>query len=401
MEKLEQLINNQVKDWSLDQEFYKNKEIFDLEIEKIYMNSWLLAGHESQIPNTGDYFLFNLLSESVIIIRGKDGKVRAFMNVCRHRGSHVCLESQGNVNRLTCPYHAWTYNLEGALVAAKNLSADIDKNNLGLHNCSIDVIEGLIMINFSDNPTSLEMMKQEVSEPMQMFGMKNLKIAAHKNYSIEANWKLTVENYNECYHCAPAHPEYAKSHSLKYAESSKEYQSAQKPMIDSLAECGMKNYEISADYEDRIESQEQYAYHRYALFNGYVTGSENGQAIAPLIGTITNYNPGASDFSLGPVSFLLAYSDHVVAYVFTPVTHLTSQCDVYWMVDKDATEGKDYDLERLMWLWDVTTKADERIIANNQKGVNSRKYTSGPFSEKESTEKRFIRWYLNQLRETL
>jgi len=401
MEKLEQLINNQVKDWSLDQEFYKNKEIFDLEIEKIYMNSWLLAGHESQIPNTGDYFLFNLLSESVIIIRGKDGKVRAFMNVCRHRGSHVCLESQGNVNRLTCPYHAWTYNLEGALVAAKYLSADIDKNNLGLHNCSIDVIEGLIMINFSDNPTSLEMMKQEVSEPMQMFGMKNLKIAAHKNYSIEANWKLTVENYNECYHCAPAHPEYAKSHSLKYAESSKEYQSAQKPMIDSLAECGMKNYEISADYEDRIESQEQYAYHRYALFNGYVTGSENGQAIAPLIGTITNYNPGASDFSLGPVSFLLAYSDHVVAYVFTPVTHLTSQCDVYWMVDKDATEGKDYDLERLMWLWDVTTKADERIIANNQKGVNSRKYTSGPFSEKESTEKRFIRWYLNQLRETL
>ena len=401
MEKLEQLINNQVKDWSLDQEFYKNKEIFDLEIEKIYMNSWLLAGHESQIPNTGDYFLFNLLSESVIIIRGKDGKVRAFMNVCRHRGSHVCLESQGNVNRLTCPYHAWTYNLEGALVAAKYLSADIDKNNLGLHNCSIDVIEGLIMINFSDNPTSLEMMKQEVSEPMQMFGMKNLKIAAHKNYSIEANWKLTVENYNECYHCAPAHPEYAKSHSLKYAESSKEYQSAQKPMIDSLAECGMKNYEISADYEDRIESQEQYAYHRYALFNGYVTGSENGQAIAPLIGTITNYNPGASDFSLGPVSFLLAYSDHVVAYVFTPVTHLTSQCDVYWMVDKDATEGKDYDLERLMWLWDVTTKADERIIVNNQKGVNSRKYTSGPFSEKESTEKRFIRWYLNQLRETL
>jgi len=401
MEKLEQLINNQVKDWSLDQEFYKNKEIFDLEIEKIYMNSWLLAGHESQIPNTGDYFLFNLLSESVIIIRGKDGKVRAFMNVCRHRGSHVCLESQGNVNRLTCPYHAWTYNLEGALVAAKYLSADIDKNNLGLHNCSIDVIEGLIMINFSDNPTSLEMMKQEVSEPMQMFGMKNLKIAAHKNYSIEANWKLTVENYNECYHCAPAHPEYAKSHSLKYDESSKEYQSAQKPMIDSLAECGMKNYEISADYEDRIESQEQYAYHRYALFNGYVTGSENGQAIAPLIGTITNYNPGASDFSLGPVSFLLAYSDHVVAYVFTPVTHLTSQCDVYWMVDKDATEGKDYDLERLMWLWDVTTKADERIIANNQKGVNSRKYTSGPFSEKESTEKRFIRWYLNQLRETL
>ena len=401
MEKLEQLINNQVKDWSLDQEFYKDKEIYDLEIEKIYMNSWLLAGHESQIPNTGDYFLFNLLSESVIIIRGKDGVIRAFMNVCRHRGSHICLESQGNVKRLTCPYHAWTYNLEGALVAAQNLSNKIDKENLSLHNCSIDVIEGLILINFSDKPISLAMMKQELSEPMQMFGMKDLKIAAHRNYSIEANWKLTVENYNECYHCAPAHPEYAKSHSLKYDESSNEYQSAQKAMMETLAACGMKDFEINADYVDQIASQEQYAYGRYALYGGYITGSEDGKALAPLIGEITEYNQGASDFCLGPVSFLLAYSDHVVAYVFTPVTHQTSQCDVYWMVDKDAKEDKDYDHERLIWLWDVTTKADERIVANNQKGVNSRKYTSGPFSEKESTEKRFISWYLDQLRETL
>ena len=401
MKKLSQLINNQIKDWSLDQQFYKDEAIFDLEIEKIYMNSWLLAGHESQIPNTGDYFLFSLLTESVIIIRGKDGVIRAFMNVCRHRGSHICLESQGNIKRLTCPYHAWTYNLEGALVAAKNLSSNIDKDNLSLHHCSVDVIEGLIMINFSDNPTSLKMMKQELSEPMQMFGMKDLKIAAHRSYSIQANWKLSVENYNECYHCAPAHPEYSKSHSLKFDESSEEYQSAQKLMKDSLTQCGMKDYNISAEHEDQIESQEQYAYHRYALFDGYLTGSENGQGLAPLIGAITDYNPGASDFSLGPVSFLLAYSDHVVAYVFTPVEHHASQCDVYWMVDKTAKEGVDYDLERLVWLWDATTKADERIIANNQKGVNSRKYTSGPFSEKESTEKRFISWYLDQLRETL
>ena len=401
MEKLEQLINNQIKDWSLDQKFYKDKEIFNLEIEKIYMNSWLLAGHESQIPNSGDYFLFNLLTESVIIIRGKDGLIRAFMNVCRHRGSHVCLESKGNVKRLMCPYHAWTYNLEGDLVAAKNLSADIDKKNLSLHNCSIELIEGLIMINFSDHPKSIEMMKQDLTAPMQMFGMKDLKIAAHKNYSIDANWKLTVENYNECYHCAPAHPEYAKSHSLKYDESSEEYALAQKPMKETLDKCGMKDYDIAADYDVQIESQEQYAYHRYALFGGYITGSEDGKPLAPLIGDITDYNAGASDFSLGPVSFLLAYSDHVVAYVFTPVTHHTSQCDVYWMVDKDAKEGGDYDLERLIWLWDVTTKADERIIVNNQKGVNSRKYSSGPFSEKESTEKRFISWYLDQLRETL
>ena len=401
MEHLSTLIKNQVKDWSLDQKFYKDEEIFNLEIENIYMNSWLLAGHESQIPNTGDYFLFNLLSESVIIIRGKDGVVRGFMNVCRHRGSRICLEKSGHAKRLTCPYHSWTYNLDGSLMIAKYLKDDINRDDLGLHRCQLETIEGLIMINFSDNPRSLQKMREELTEPMQMFGMKDLKIVEHRNYFMEANWKLGVENYNECYHCAPAHPEYAKSHSLKYDESSNEYQSAQNIMIETLAACGMKDYEINADYVDQIASQEQYAYGRYALYGGYITGSEDGKALAPLIGEITEYNPGASDFCLGPVSFLLAYSDHVVAYVFTPVTHQTSQCDVYWMVDKDAKEDKDYDHERLIWLWDVTTKADERIVANNQKGVNSRKYTSGPFSEKESTEKRFISWYLDQLRETL
>ena len=393
MNSIQQLIKQQPEDWSLKQEFYKQADIYEREIEKIYMDSWLFIGHHSQIPNKGDYFVYNLLSESVIVIRGKDDQIHAYMNVCRHRGSRICVEEKGNVKRFTCPYHAWTYNLDGSLITAKTLGDGIKKEEFGLHKCQIEVVEGLILLNFSDQPSSLDNLKDELSEPMKMFGFNDLKIAAHKNYPIDANWKLAVENYNECYHCAPSHPEYSQSHTQKLTDI-KEYDQSQKKMLDSLSACGMKNIEISADYTSQTSGQEQYAYWRYALFDGYVTGSKSGAPIAPLIGEIKQFNPGASDFNIGPVTFLLAYCDHVVVYVFTPTEHTACQCDVYWMVHGNAIEGKDYDLDELTWLWDVTTKADERIVINNQKGINSRKYQPGPFTEKESSEKKFIRWYL-------
>ncbi|MDZ7644884.1 MAG: SRPBCC family protein [Woeseiaceae bacterium] len=140
-----------------------------------------------------------------------------------------------------------------------------------------------------------------------------------------------------------------------------------------------------------------YAYSRTALFDGYQTGSRDGRPVAPLLGDLKDYDGGASDFSFGPLSFLLAYSDHVVAYVFTPVDLENCLCDIYWLVRNDAVEGKDYDVEELVWLWDITTHADKRIIVNNWKGVNSRYYEPGPFSGMESLERRYVEWILQQL----
>ncbi|MCB1842862.1 MAG: aromatic ring-hydroxylating dioxygenase subunit alpha, partial [Halioglobus sp.] len=111
------------------------------------------------------------------------------------------------------------------------------------------------------------------------------------------------------------------------------------------------------------------------------------------------YDGGASDFTIGPFSFLLAYSDHVVGYVFTPVDRDHCKCEIYWFVRGDATEGKDYNLADLTWLWDITIKADEDIIVNNWKGVNSRYYRPGPFSGMESMEGRYIDWILQQLQD--
>ena len=258
----------------------------------------------------------------------------------------------------------------------------------------------MLFVNLSDNPESLDNLKRDLEEPFALFGFENLKIAAHKNYPIKANWKLAVENYQECYHCAPSHPEYSLSHTLKI-EGEPGFNKAQERMMSNLEACGLKDIEINKDFNRKDPDQEQYAYSRYALFEGYLTGSKNGKPVAPLIGKISEYNQGCSDFNLGPVSFFLAYCDYIVGYVFTPTSQENCQCDVYWMVNEEAEEGKDYDKEKLTWLWDVTTYADEEIIINNQKGVNSIKYQPGPYTDKERSTRRFIKWYLDELQNAI
>jgi Phenylpropionate dioxygenase and related ring-hydroxylating dioxygenases, large terminal subunit len=154
MNTIKELLNNQQEDWSLDQKFYKDTSIFDLEKHNIFYNSWIFIGHESQIPNKGDFFVYKLLDEEIIVLRNKENKVKAFFNVCRHRGSRVCLQEKGNTSRFSCPYHSWTYNLDGKLLAAKSLREGIDKSKLGLHPCNIESASGMLLINLSDNPQS-------------------------------------------------------------------------------------------------------------------------------------------------------------------------------------------------------------------------------------------------------
>jgi len=389
------LIASQEPGWALDQRFYTDPEIYQLELDRIVTRNWILAGHASQIPDAGDYLVFSLANESAIIVRGKDGRVRAFANVCRHRGSLVCLENRGNKRKFECPYHGWTYDLDGKLIAARSMQGSFNKEEHGLHPVSLKLLGGLIFVCFCDDPPSLEGAQRDLAEPMAMFDFENLKVAASKTYPFAANWKLAIENYQECYHCATAHPEYAKMHTLMLDPQKRDR--IQGPMRQRMAACGLKD--IEHDFIDTYAKpgEQGYGYSRTALFEGYKTGSRDGEQVAPLLGELKDYDGGASDFTLGPFTFFLAYSDHVVGYVFSPVDHKKCQCKIHWFVRKDAVEGKDYDRDELTWLWDVTTHADEKIIVNNWKGVNSRYYRPGPFSGMERMERRYIEWILQEL----
>ena len=390
-----ELISSHKQGCSLEQRFYTDPAIFELELERIITANWILAGHQSELPEPGDFKVLNVANESAIIVRGSDGTLKGFANVCRHRGSLVCLESKGSTRKFMCPYHGWTYDIDGNLTAARNMPDDFDKSAYGLKAVSVDTVHGLMFVCFTDNPLSLDGAKKDLAEPMAVFDFENLKVAAHKSYDIPANWKLSIENYQECYHCATAHPEYARMHTLML--DGEKRQRVQGEMHDKMMSCGLPD--LCVDYLDTKARPGEigYGYSRTALFDGYVTGSEDGKPLAPLLGVLSDYDGGASDFSFGAFSFLLAYSDHVVAYVFTPADKDNSRCDIYWLVRNDAEAGKDYDVDRLTWLWDVTTQADKSIIGNNSKGVHSRYYEPGPFSGMERAEKIYIDWILQEL----
>ncbi len=171
----------------------------------------------------------------------------------------------------------------------------------------------------------------------------------------------------------------------------------QHKMLGRFSACGIKEMDI--DYVDTAapDGEQGYGYSRTAMFEGYKTGSRDGEAVAPLLGKLKDYDYGASDFTFGPFTFLLAYSDHVVCYVFTPVDARNCKCEIYWLVRGDAVEGKDYVTVDLTWLWDVTTDADKTIIVNNWKGVQSVYYQPGPFSKMEDLEGRYIDWIVREL----
>lgn len=392
---LKELIKSQKIGYSLSQAFYRDPDILAAEMDRVLGRNWCFAGHVSQIPNKGDFFLFEIGAESVIVVRGRDDDIHAVMNVCRHRGSHICLERQGSVKLLTCPYHAWAYDFDGTLKVAQFMGDDFDKSSHNLHKASIEVLGGMIFICLSDKPPSLEPAKKELNPVFKMFDFDNMKLAAQKRYLINANWKLALENYHECYHCAPSHPEYASMHTLKLGPD--EIDDRQSHMLEQFGACGIREIEFDRLDDLQPSNVQGYAYSRTALFEGIKTGSQDGQPLAPLFGNLKDFDSGASDINIGPFSFFLAYSDHMMGYRFLPVDADTCHCDIYWIVRGDAVEGKDYDVEKLTWLWHITTLADEEIIVNNQKGVNSKFYQPGPYSEMEHWARRHNEWYLREM----
>ena len=390
------LIESQPVMHALDRAFYTDADIYQRDISEIYLKCWLYAGHVSEITAVGDYFLFEFAGESVIIVRSDENTVSALLNVCRHRGSKVCLSDRGCAKKLVCRYHAWVYELDGSLRAAAHMQDDLDKAGLSLRKVHVEVLEGMIYINFAEQPAAFKPVRDAMTECLRPYRLDDAKVAHRQTYSIDANWKLSLENYTECYHCLPSHPEYSKGHSLaKPAARSAELM---EEVMARAAECGLSDVAVNRNYLDAEGYGADCAYERYPMWRGHITGSDDGQPVAPLMGDIKGYDGGTTDFQVGPVTFALAYCDYVVIYRFTPVSLDKSECDITWLVNGDAEEGKDYDKDRLIWLWDVTTAADKRIIEYNAEGVNSRYYKPGPLSTMEEFTWTYMSWYLEAIK---
>ncbi len=185
---INELIADYRPGYSLEQRFYTDPHVYELELERVICRNWLLAGHVSELAAPGDFKVIDAGRESAIVVRGDDGELRAFANVCRHRGSLVCLEASGNARRFACPYHGWTYDTAGALVAARDLPESVDKADYSLKPVSCEIIHGLILIAFTDDPPSPKRCREELAAPMAMFDFENLKVAAVRDYAFDAIW---------------------------------------------------------------------------------------------------------------------------------------------------------------------------------------------------------------------
>ncbi len=396
IEQMHSLAKDHHNGHALERLFYTSQAIYERDLRRVWCENWLWAGHISQIPNTGDFFLFEFGTESIIVVRDRNEDIRAHLNVCRHRGSRVCLKPAGRARVFCCPYHAWTYDLEGGLRSSRMMDDGFDRKAHGLMPVNVLVFQGLIFVCLSDSPSPIDQSLERLAPMTAPFDLANLKIAHTACYPVPANWKLALENYLECYHCASAHKEFSRSHSLKEPASMTEELVGAMQTKSRLAGIPVETIEETGPSAEQIGTD--IYYRRYPLFAGYVTGSRDGGALAPLLGNLTDYDGGATDIQIGPLNNFLAYSDHIIGYRFIPIGLQQTDIQTIWMVRNDAQEGRDYQIDELTWLWDVTTKDDERIIRHNQEGVNSIHFRPGPLSTMEFGISDFYHGYLAMVR---
>jgi Rieske 2Fe-2S family protein len=393
---VEALIEQQPKGSSLLQAFYREPEVFRRDVDRVHLQHWLCVGHVSRVPKPGDFFVFDVADESFLIVRGRDGEVRAFANVCRHRGSHVCYEKEGSVRALVCPYHGWTYDLDGRLRSARLAGGAVDPERYSLKPLHLAIVEGLLLVCCAEVPPDLKAVREVFEKTAGHYGWARAKVAHRGIYSVDANWKLATENYMECYHCAPAHPEFSVAHLT--AKPPEETAELRAEIAERAAAMGIEIPEVYRWPATESGGEGVTCFHD-AFVPGTVSGSQDGQPVAPLMGDFKDYDGGFTYMDLGPASFFLAYPDHAVMYLFVPREAQRTDMEIVWLVDAEAREGEDYDLARLTWMWDVTSIADKRIIDHNQRGVNSRYYEPGPYLPMEYQAQNFVEWYLDEIRD--
>lgn len=202
---------NPKKSYTLPARYYTDPKIFDAEKTAIFYRTWHYAGHVSQVANTGEYFTTRIHEQNIFVARGRDQKLRAFYNVCAHRG-HELLEGSGKKNVITCPYHAWAFDFDGRLVNARNSEnvEGFNKCDFSLKEVQVEVFCGLVLVNLDPNakPFAEEMDGLEAEIRSYLPRVDDLGFAQRDTYNVSSNWKVLVDNFLECYHCAPAHKDF-------------------------------------------------------------------------------------------------------------------------------------------------------------------------------------------------
>jgi len=391
--KLQKLLEHYRSGWSLDQPFYTDPEIFDLEWKYIWGKYWLYAGSTAQIPKPGDFFTYQAHKDSIIIIRGNEGEVFAHYNTCRHRGSLVCLEEKGNAPKLICPYHQWVYDKDGSLFKARLMPEDFERKAHGLHPVNIRLANGLIFISLAAEPPDFTSVVNDYAPFLKPYNLDRSKVAYQKRYDLYTNWKLVGENFRECYHCGPAHPEYCSA-----VIGANLREPVEQVLTDRSAEWQSSG--LAINNIDFTPDSFHFAI-RYPLRPGVASYSLDGKPVAIPMGSHKDYNTGVLGLVVYPNFWMDAVSDYVWTMRLTAVSASHTVIDLTWLVDEHAEAGKDYTIERLTEFWKITGEQDWELCTNNFRGIESSHYLPGPYAPVEADVKKYTDWYIQRMREGL
>jgi phenylpropionate dioxygenase-like ring-hydroxylating dioxygenase large terminal subunit len=386
---IESLIHRQRPGWTLEQPFYTDEKIFELEWQTIWSRYWLFAGTTAEIAKPGDFFTYQAHRDSIIIIRGDKGEVFAHYNSCRHRGSLVCLKERGNSPKLMCPYHQWVYNKDGSLFKSRLMPEDFDRASHGLHPVRVEVVSGLIFISLADNPPDFARVIQDFKPFLDPYKVDKAKVAYRKSYELRTNWKLIAENFRECYHCGIAHPEYCS-----VVVGANLTESADQVNAERRTAWQQKGLAVDTI---NFENESFHFAIRYPLRPGFESYTLDGKPAATPMGDHKDFDAGVLGIVLYPGFWMDAVSDYMWFMRVTPVSPSKTVIDLTWLVDETAVEGIDYSVDRLTEFWKITGEQDWSLCENNYKGVESSRYEPGPYAPVEAEVAKFITWYLERL----
>ena len=340
---------------TLPQRYYTDPVCFQREMEAIHFDMWLCAGRSSQIPDAGDYFLRQFANASVIITRDDQGNIRAFHNVCRHRGTMLCQQDEGKfAGRIQCQYHAWTYKLDGTLAIAPHMEkvqgfceADYPLNAIATADW-----DGHIFINLSTRPIPFQQHLAGLDKKFAPWRMAELQMVERRVYHLKANWKLIIQNYSECLHCPIVHPLLQK-----------------------------QSHYMSGDNEP---PQPTYLGGRMDLREGVQTLTMDGSTNrGSLPGLSTDAQRHVYYYCILPNFFLNLHPDYMLTFTIWPKAADQTDIICEWHFHPEEIRKPGFNPQDAVEFWDITNKQDWALSDLAQQGISSKGYQPGPYSNRE------------------
>jgi glycine betaine catabolism A len=359
---------------TLAADWYISPEVFADEEQRIFAREWLCVGREETIPHPGDFFTVERGGESLIVTRDAGGSVHAFYNVCRHRGSRICDSATGHFQgSIQCPYHAWTYGLDGALKVARNMAEvqGFDRGEYPLREAGLAIWEGFVFVNlsspFDENAPAFERAFAPLLGRFARWHISELQTARSLTYELACNWKLVFLNYSECYHCPLVHPQLDK---LSPSESGRN-DLAEGAFLGGYSELRQPGFSLTT----------------------------SGHTSRPPLGDVDGADlDRVYYYTIFPSLLLSLHPDYVMVHYVRPRAVDRTDVICAFLFDRRTIAQEGFDPSDAVDFWDLTNRQDWRVNELTQLGLRSRAYSPGPYSNAEGLLSAFDRHYLRVMK---